>query len=71
MVPEPAPAPVGGMSTLNIDAGLPALRDQHERAILEEALRRFPRLTRKELATKLKIGTAVLFKKLRKHGLGG
>jgi DNA-binding NtrC family response regulator len=58
-------------NSAGIEAGLPALLDQYERAWLEEALRRYPRLTRGELAAKLKISESGLYKKLRLHGLGG
>src|SRR5439155_19431747 len=54
-----------------IEAGLPALLDQYERAWLEEALRRYPRLTRAELAAKLKISESGPDKKPKLHGLGG
>jgi len=67
-----APAgPTGQDSGADIEAGLPALLDQYERAWLEEAIRRYPRLTRAELAAKLKISESGLYKKLKQHGLGG
>ena len=53
-----------------LDVGLPKLLEEAERAWLEEALRRHPRLTRAELAAKLKISESALYKKLRVHGLG-
>jgi DNA-binding NtrC family response regulator len=50
--------------------GLPALLEDSERAWLGEALRRYPGLTRAELALKLKISESALYKKLRAYGLG-
>ena len=50
--------------------GLPALLEQSERAWLAEAVRRHPRLTRAELAAKLKISESALYKKLRAYGIG-
>ena len=52
-----------------LEAGLPALLEEAEKAWLEEALRRYPRLTRAELAAKLKISESALYKKLRQYGL--
>jgi transcriptional regulator with GAF, ATPase, and Fis domain len=51
------------------DEGLQDAVKRAERACLEEALRLHPRMTRAELASKLKIAEATLFKKLRLHGL--
>ena len=56
---------------LDLDVDLPTFRDDAERAYLAAKLRRHAGLTRAELAAKLGIGEATLFKKLRQHGLGG
>jgi len=56
---------------MDLDAGLPRLLEEAERAWLETALRRYPDLTRAELAARLKISESTLFKKLRLYGLGG
>jgi DNA-binding NtrC family response regulator len=72
-VPEPRvaenPRPVPLRSGVEIEAGLPEVVKQAERACLEEALRRHPRMTRAELASMLKVSQATLFKKLRLYGL--
>ena len=54
---------------IDLADGLSSVVRRAERACLEEALRRHPRMTRAELASMLKIGEATLFKKLRRHGL--
>jgi DNA-binding NtrC family response regulator len=54
-----------------LDAGLSALLDRSEKEWLEKALRAHPRLTRRELAAKLRISEPALYKKLKEHGLGG
>jgi DNA-binding NtrC family response regulator len=54
----------------DLDAGLPALLEEAERVWLLEAMRRYPSLTRAELAAKLKISESALYKKLRIYGLG-
>jgi transcriptional regulator with GAF, ATPase, and Fis domain len=56
---------------IDLDAGLPALLEESERIWLVEAMRRYPSLTRAELAAKLKISESALYKKLRIYGLGG
>jgi len=66
----PVPTAVNGEGP-DLDQGLPALLAQQERAWLEEALNRYPRMTRADLAAKLKISPSNLFKKLKEHGLGG
>lgn len=53
------------------DPGLPALVARAEREWLERAIDSHPGLTRRELATRLKISEAALYKKLRQYGLGG
>jgi transcriptional regulator with GAF, ATPase, and Fis domain len=68
----PAPGNANAFSLLvrmrsDLDVGLPALMAEAEKACLEEAIRRYPKLTRAELAAKLKIGQATLFKKLREY----
>ena len=50
-----------------LEAGLPRLLEEAERRWLTEALRRFPRLTRAELAARLKISESALYKKLRQY----
>jgi Nif-specific regulatory protein len=55
----------------SLDAGLPALLEEAEKAWLSEAVRRYPRLTRSELAAKLKISESALYKKLREYNIGG
>jgi transcriptional regulator with GAF, ATPase, and Fis domain len=78
--PEPSAVPVavGGpagpgvsLDGPDIAEGLPALLAQAEKAWLEEALRRYPKDTRAELAARLKISVANLYKKLKEYGLGG
>ena len=75
--PAPASQPGGPVATTaaepeaDLESGLQALLDQQERAWLEEALRRYPKLTRRELAAKLKISESGLYNKLRQYGLGG
>jgi NtrC-family two-component system response regulator AlgB len=56
-------------SKLDLEAGLPALLAEAEREWLKEALRRHPKLTRAELAAKLKISESTLYKKLKDYGL--
>ena len=55
----------------DLERGLPALLAESERLWLEEALRRYPALSRAELARLLKISETTLFKKLRQHGFTG
>ncbi len=69
--PSDAPAEGTGFPADAIDEGLPHLQAEAERAGLEAALRRYPDLTRAELAAKLKISESALYKKLRQYGLGG
>jgi transcriptional regulator with GAF, ATPase, and Fis domain len=65
------PSPTGRAEEgIDLDAGLPALLEEAERTWLQEALRRYPRLTRAELAAKLKISESALYKKLRAYDLG-
>ncbi|HEY3216502.1 MAG TPA: sigma-54-dependent Fis family transcriptional regulator [Candidatus Eisenbacteria bacterium] len=54
-----------------LEEGLPTLLEKAEKAWLEQALERYPRLTRAELAAKLKISESALYKKLRLYDLGG
>jgi transcriptional regulator with PAS, ATPase and Fis domain len=54
----------------DLDAGLPRLLEEAERAWIEEALRRYPDLSRAELAAKLRISEAALYRKLRRYRLG-
>jgi transcriptional regulator with GAF, ATPase, and Fis domain len=56
-------------SKLGLEAGLPALLAESERQWLQEALTRYPTLTRAELAAKLKIAESTLFKKLKDYEL--
>ena len=64
---EDGPSPRRSKSDL--DVGLPALLAEAEREWLQEALTSYPNLTRAELAAKLKIAPATLFKKLKQYGL--
>ncbi len=60
-----------GGEVADIDEGLTASLAQQEKALLEEALRRYPRMTRAKLAARLKISESYLYKKLKEYGLGG
>ena len=60
----------GNVQEASLEIGLPALLAQEEKKWLEEALKRHPDLTRAEIATKLKISEAALYKKLRLYGIG-
>ncbi len=62
------PRPEGAGPT-KLEAGLPRLLEEAERGWLEEALRRYPRLTRAQLAAKLRISESLLYKKLRQYGI--
>jgi transcriptional regulator with GAF, ATPase, and Fis domain len=53
----------------DFEAGLPKLLEESEKGWLEEALRRYPKLTRSQLAAKLKISESLLYKKLRQYGI--
>jgi transcriptional regulator with GAF, ATPase, and Fis domain len=53
----------------DLSLGLPTLVSKAEREWLEAALQAHPELTRRELAGKLKISEAALYKKLRQHAL--
>jgi two-component system NtrC family response regulator len=53
----------------DFEGGLPRLLEESERGWLEEALRRYPKLTRGQLAAKLKISESLLYKKLRQYGI--
>jgi len=54
----------------DLERGLPALLAEEEKKWLQEALNHHPRLTRADLAAKLKISEAALYKKLRMYELG-
>ena len=54
----------------DLEMGLPALLAQEEKKWLQEALLQHPELTRADLAQKLKISEAALYKKLRMYELG-
>jgi DNA-binding NtrC family response regulator len=56
---------------VSLEAGLPALMEETEKAWLEEALKRYPGITRAMLAAKLKISESALYKKLSQYQLGG
>ena len=56
-------------AAVDIEAGLPSLLAQEERKWIETAMRRYPELTRAELAEKLKISESALYKKLRLYNL--
>jgi len=53
-----------------LELGLPTLLAQEERKWLQQALNLHPELTRADLAAKLKISEAALYKKLRMYELG-
>ena len=53
-----------------LELGLPVLLAQEEKKWLQEALNHHPDLTRADLAAKLKISEAALYKKLRHYELG-
>lgn len=59
----------GSPVAADFESGLPKLLEESERGWLEEALRRYPRLTRSQLAAKLKISESLLYKKLRQYGI--
>ena len=59
-----------GDGAIDLEAGLPLLLEEAEKSWLEEALRRYPDLTRIELAARLKISESALYKKLRSYDLG-
>ena len=61
----------GAPESADLERGLPALLAESERRWLDEALRRYPALSRAELARLLKISETTLFKKLRQHGFTG
>jgi len=52
-----------------LEVGLPSLLADAERSWLEEALTRYPGLTRAELAARLRISESALYKKLRRYGI--
>jgi Nif-specific regulatory protein len=58
-----------GAKDVDFEAGLPRLLEASERSWLEEALRRYPKLTRAQLASRLKISESLLYKKLRQYGI--
>ena len=61
------PASPGGAADLA--AGLPAALARVERAWIEEAVARYPTLSRSELALKLGIGESTLYRKLKLYGI--
>jgi Nif-specific regulatory protein len=69
--PQAGTTPEGGAAAADLGGGLPSMREHAERAWLEEALRRYPDLTRAELANKLQISESALYRKLRQYGIGG
>jgi transcriptional regulator with GAF, ATPase, and Fis domain len=58
-----------GGTVADFEAGLPRLLEESERGWLEQALRRYPKLTRGQMAAKLKISESLLYKKLRYYGI--
>ncbi len=54
----------------DLEAGLPRLLEEAERAWIEAAVRLYPDLSRAELAAKLRISEAALYRKLRSYRLG-
>ncbi len=69
--PPAGTTPEGGAAAADLGAGLPSVRENAERAWLEEAFRRYPDLTREELANKLQISESALYRKLRQFGING
>jgi transcriptional regulator with GAF, ATPase, and Fis domain len=63
-------APQAKRDDADLALGLPTLVSNSEREWLDTALRAYSGLTRRELAIKLKISEAALYKKLKQHGLG-
>ena len=59
----------GAPAAADLSSGLPLLLEEAERSWLEQALSLYPRLTRAELASRLKISESALYKKLRQYGL--
>ena len=53
----------------DLEAGLPRLLEEAERAWIETALQQYRDLSRAELAAKLRISEAALYRKLRHYGL--
>jgi Nif-specific regulatory protein len=66
---RPRPARTEDAAPVDFEAGLPRLLEESEQKWLEEALRRYPKLTRAQLASKLKISESLLYKKLRQYGI--
>ena len=64
-----APGRGDGAGEADFSGGLPRLLEESEKGWLEEALRRYPKLTRAELAAKLQISESLLYKKLRQYGI--
>jgi Nif-specific regulatory protein len=65
-----APGPeVRSDDDISLDAGLPALLAQEEKKWIEEAMRRYPDISRAELAQKLKVSESALYKKLRLYDI--
>jgi DNA-binding NtrC family response regulator len=65
-----APGPHARVPGTDLDAGLPRLLEEAERAWIEEALHRYAGLSRAEQAAKLRISEASLYRKLRDYRLG-
>jgi transcriptional regulator with GAF, ATPase, and Fis domain len=66
---EPSATSMTDSARARLEAGLPKLLEDAERMWLEEALRRYARLTRAEVAERLKISESALYKKLRAYGI--
>jgi len=62
---------LGSAPGAEFEGGLPEFLAHAERQWLEEALRRYADLTKKELARKLNIGESTLHKKIKLYGLEG
>ncbi len=54
----------------DLEAGLPRLLEEAERSWIEAALRQYPDLSRADLAARLRISEAALYRKLRRYALG-
>jgi DNA-binding NtrC family response regulator len=53
----------------DLEQGLSAYLARAEKEWLEEGIRRYPELSKKELARKLNIGESTLHKKIKQHGI--
>jgi DNA-binding NtrC family response regulator len=66
-----SPEPSEGPSEADFEGGLPHMLEEAERSWIEAALRRYSDESRAQLAARLGISEAALYRKLRRYGLGG